>query len=146
VYRHFPDEASLFAACSAHWRAANPPPDPGAWREIADPAERMRTALRELYAFYGHTEGMYSSLLRDEAVLPIVQRLLGNFYGYLDAVQDVLLAGRGLRGRRARTVSAAVGHALAFPTWRSLTQDQSLSDDEAADLMSRLVEASATAG
>ena len=31
VYRHFPDEASLFAACTAHWAAANPVPDIGAW-------------------------------------------------------------------------------------------------------------------
>ena len=31
VYRHFPDEASLFAACTAHWAAENPVPDIGAW-------------------------------------------------------------------------------------------------------------------
>src|ERR1044071_4661021 len=48
VYRHFPDDESLFAACSSHWRAANPPPDPRAWSSIADPAARMRTALREV--------------------------------------------------------------------------------------------------
>src|SRR5215831_10893429 len=47
VYRHFPDDDSLFAACSSHWRAANPPPDLGAWAAIADPAERTRTALAE---------------------------------------------------------------------------------------------------
>jgi AcrR family transcriptional regulator len=28
VYRHFPDERALFAACSSHWRDANPRPDP----------------------------------------------------------------------------------------------------------------------
>src|ERR1051326_6037138 len=50
VYRHFPDEEALFAACSSHWRAANPPPDPSAWAAIEDPAERTRTALAELYA------------------------------------------------------------------------------------------------
>jgi AcrR family transcriptional regulator len=143
VYRHFPDEASLFAACSAHWRAANPPPDPRAWPAIADPAERTQTALRELYTFYGRTSAMYTSLLRDEPLLPIVQRLLDDFYGYLDGVQAILLAGRGLRGRRARAVGAAVGHALAFPTWQSLTQEQGLENDEAAALMCVLVEAAA---
>src|SRR5512133_580206 len=40
VYRHFPDEAALFAACSSHWRAANPAPDPRAWAAIADPGLR----------------------------------------------------------------------------------------------------------
>src|SRR5690349_21546982 len=45
VYRHFPSEAALFDACSAHWNAANPPPDLAAWAAIADPDERLRTAL-----------------------------------------------------------------------------------------------------
>jgi AcrR family transcriptional regulator len=143
VYRHFPDEASLFAACSAHWRAANPPPDPRGWAEIEDPAERTRTALAELYAFYAQTEAMYTSLLRDEPILPIVQRLLGNFYGHLRTVQEALFAGRGLRGRRARATSAAIGHAVAFPTWRSLTREQGLTHHEAVALMCLLVESAA---
>jgi AcrR family transcriptional regulator len=140
VYRHFPDEEALFAACSSHWRAANPPPDPRTWAAIEDPAERTETALRELYAFYGRTEGMYTSLLRDEPLVPIVQRLLGDFYGYLRAIQDLLLTGRGLRGRAARRTRAAIGHALAFPTWRSLTRDQGLTDADAVALMCALVE------
>jgi len=143
VYRHFPDEASLFAACSAHWRADNPAPDPSGWQAIADPPQRTQIALRELYAFYARTEAMYTSLLRDEPLLPIVQRLLGDFYGYLDAVHAILFAGRGLRGRRARAVSAAIGHAVAFPTWHSLTQAQGLDNDEAVALMCALVAAAA---
>src|SRR3954468_14202410 len=66
VYRHFPDEDALFDACWSPWRAANPPPDPRTWSSTEAPAERMRTALLELYAFYGSTETMYASLLRDE--------------------------------------------------------------------------------
>src|SRR5919109_2141303 len=46
VYNHFPDNASLFAACSAHWRALHPAPDPTAWDGD------LRAALRELYAWY----------------------------------------------------------------------------------------------
>jgi AcrR family transcriptional regulator len=139
VYRHFPDETALFAACSSHWGAANPHPDPSPWAAIEDPAERTETALRELYAFYGRTEGLYTSLLRDAPVVPIVARLLGDFYGYLGAIQDLLMAGRGLRGRAARRTRAAIGHALAFPTWRSLTLEQGLTDGEAVALMSGLV-------
>jgi AcrR family transcriptional regulator len=145
VYRHFPDEEALFGACSSHWRAANPPPDPRAWAAIEDPAERTETALRELYAFYGRTEGMYTSLLRDEPIVPIIQRLLGDFYGYLRAIQDILMTGRGLRGRWARRTRAAIGHALAFPTWRSLTREQGLDDSDAVALMCALVEGTAAA-
>ncbi len=140
VYRHFPDEEALFAACSSHWRAANPPPDPRAWAAIEDPGERTETALRELYAFYGHTEEMYASLLRDEPLVPVVHRLLGDFYGYLHAVQEVLMVGRGLRGRAARRTRAAIGHALAFPTWRSLIRRQGLAQRDAVALMRMLVE------
>jgi AcrR family transcriptional regulator len=140
VYRHFPDEDTLFAACSSHWRAANPPPDPHTWSSIRDPAERTRTALREVYAFYGSTESMYVSLIRDEPLVPAVQRRLGDFYGYLGSIRDGLAAGRGLRGRRAQLVRAALGHVLAFPTWRSLTHEQGLSNDDAVELMSRFVE------
>jgi len=139
VYRHFPDEETLFAACSSHWRAANPPPDPRPWAAIEDPAERLETALGELYAFYGRTEGMYTSLLRDEPLVPVVRERLGDFYGYLRAIQDILMAGRGLRGRAKRRTQAAVGHALAFPTWRSLTREQELTDADAVALMRALV-------
>jgi len=140
VYRHFRDEDALFAACSSHWRSANPPPDPRAWSSIEDPAERTRAALREVYAFYAGTEAMYVSLLRDEPLVPAVQRRLRDFYGYLGAVGEDLAAGRGLRGRRALYARAAIGHALAFPTWRSLTREHGLGNDDAVELMCRLVE------
>jgi AcrR family transcriptional regulator len=144
VYRHFPDEEALFEACSSHWRAANPPPDPRAWAAIEDPHERTEAALRELYAFYGRTEGMYTSLLRDEPLVAPVQRRMRDFYGFLRGIQDVLMAGRGLRGRAARRTRAAIGHAVAFPTWRSLTREQDLDVDDAVALMCALVEGSAT--
>lgn len=140
VYRHFPTEEALFAACSSHWRAENPPPDLREWAAVDDPAERTESALGELYTFYARTHAMYESLLRDEPLVPVVQRLMRDFHGYLDAIQDVLTAGRGLRGRTARRTRAAVGHAVAFPTWRSLVLEQGLPGAEAVELMSRLVE------
>ena len=140
VYRHFPDDEALFDACSSHWRAANPPPDLHAWSAIEEPAERTRAALRALYAFYGRTEAMYASLMRDELLVPVVHRKLGEFYGYLRAIQSALMVGRGLRGRRARRTRAAIGHALGFPTWRSLTREHGLSDEDAVALMCALVE------
>jgi AcrR family transcriptional regulator len=144
VYRHFPDEEALIDACSSHWAAANPPPAPDDWAAIEDPAERTETALHDLYSFYARTEGMYTSLLRDEPLVPVLQVKLGDFYGYLRAIQDVLMAGRGLRGRAARRTRAAIGHALAFPTWRSLVRDEGLGEGDAVALMSALVAAAAT--
>jgi AcrR family transcriptional regulator len=143
VYRHFPDEAALFAACSSHWRAANPPPDLSAWAVIADPGLRAETALAELYAFYRRTEDMYTSLLRDEALHATVRHQLRGFHDYMRAIEDLLMVGRGLRGHAARRTRAAIGHALGFPTWRSLTRERGLSDADAVRLMCRLVHAAA---
>lgn len=145
VYRHFPTEEALFAACSSHWRAENPPPEIDAWAAIESPAERTEVALHELYAFYARTHAMYESLLRDERLVPILHRFLSDFHGYLAAVRDSLMRGRALRGRSARRTRAAIGHAVAFPTWQSLTQDQELSDDDAVALMCLLVEDAAHA-
>lgn len=136
VYRHFPDEDALFTACSSHFRALNPAPDPAAWAAVSDPDARTEAALRELYAFYGRTHRMYESLFRDESLVPAVRRRLRDFHRYLDGVQEVLLKGRGRVPRRAR---AAIGHAVAFDTWRSLTQEQGLGEDEAVGLMSGFV-------
>ena len=100
VYRHFPDEASLFAACSGHWTQQHPLPDLEAWAATEDPDERLRVALTELYAYYAATEQMTEHLLRDEQTNDTVRQLFSAYHGYLAAARDVLMAGRGLRGRR----------------------------------------------
>jgi AcrR family transcriptional regulator len=139
VYRHFPDETALLSACSAHWEAANPPPDLERWATIDDPDERLATALRELYAYYRRIERMMENLLRDEELVPFIRQGLGGFREYLAAARDILMAARRVRGATRRRTSAAIGHALAFGTWRSLAREQDLSDAAAAELMRRLV-------
>ncbi len=137
VYRHFPDEAALFGACSAHWAAANPPPDPARWAAIEDPDERLASALGELYGYYRSTEAMMVNLLRDEHAVPVVGRLMRAYHQLLDVSAGVLMAGRG----RRRATRAAIGHALAFATWRSLAREQGLYDADAVRLMRALVAA-----
>ena len=100
LYRHFPDEAALFDACTAHWAAANPPPDLAAWAAVADPDERLAVALGELHAYYGRTERMLDNLHRDEAVVPLIAERFAAFHAYLAAAQDTLMAGRRRRRRR----------------------------------------------
>jgi AcrR family transcriptional regulator len=137
VYRHFPDEESLFAACSAHWRAQNEPPDLAAWAAIRDPADRLAVGLAELYAWYGRTQQMLELLIRDLPVVPAVQSQF-RLPGYLNAAADVLLAGRPERGAARRRARAALGHAVAFETWLSLVRQQGLTSAEAIRLMERM--------
>ena len=139
LYRHFPDEAALFEACSSHWSAANPPPDIGAWAAIADPGVRLRSALEELYGYFRRTERMMANLIRDEATNESVRRHFAAFRGYMDAARDVLMTGRPERGQARVRARAAIGHALAFTTWRSLVREQGLGNVQAAELMSNLV-------
>jgi AcrR family transcriptional regulator len=143
VYRHFPDETSLFSACTSYWTASNPFPDVDRWVAIDDPTVRLMAALRELYAHYRRTERMMSNILRDEATMPIVKRMLGAYRDYLTSARDTLMSGRGMRGPAHQGVLAAIGHALTFGTWRSLAREQRLTDSQAVDLMCRLVGAAA---
>lgn len=138
VYRHFPDELSLFAACSAYWRAANPMPSIEAWQAVDDPDRRLRRALEELYEYYGRTASMLTSILRD-AEMPTVRRTLAGYREYLAAARAALMKNRKEPARRRRRIAAAIGHALAFSTWGSLVLDEELSHEQAVDLMCRLV-------
>lgn len=141
LYRHFPDEASLFEACSSHWAAANPPPDLARWAAVDDADERLGSALEELYAYYRRTERIMENLLRDEGTVPSVKRTFRGFRDYIDAAHETLMVGRRAQGDARRRLLAATGHALAFATWRSLVREQRLDDRQAAELMGRLVAA-----
>jgi AcrR family transcriptional regulator len=138
VYRHFADERALFSACSAHWAAANPLPDPAAWAIVADPVERLRLALREIYAFFRATEGMMANLLRDLPDSPALQETAEPFLQYWDTVRLALDRGWTTRGPRRELTRAAIGHAVEFDTWRSLVRRQGLDDLAAIDLMVEL--------
>lgn len=140
LYRHFPDEAALFDACTAHWAAANPPPDLVAWSTIANADERLTVALGELYAFYRRTESMLENLFRDEVTVPIVRERFAAFRGYFASARDTLMTGRKLRGAARLRTQAVLGHAIAFSTWKSLVREQGLDDDAAVELMRALVD------
>ena len=143
VYNHFPEESSLLAACSTHWRALHPAPDPTGWRAVTGPGERLRLGLRELYAWYRETEPMTANILRDVESVPalraVVEQGLG---GYLDAVCRILgePIRAGLRGRRRKSVETSLRAAVDFHLWRLLAP---LGDPAAADLAAGLVESAA---
>ena len=139
VYRHFPTEEKLFEACTAQYWARHPQPDPREWANLADPTERLRHGLSEVYRFYGDTEPMLERTSRDASLVPAMEAPRELFFAYLESLREALLRGRPERGRARARAAAAIGHALAFPTWRSLTRDQGLDDSEAVELMARMV-------
>jgi AcrR family transcriptional regulator len=141
VYRHFPDEEALFDACSSHWMAQHPLPDPASWAKVDNPDERLRVALRELYEWYERGEYMLERTTRDVALVPALRPSIEAFQGWLEAAADAILRGRPERGARRRRVRAAVCHALAFETWRSLAIHQGLPRAETIELMEALATA-----
>lgn len=143
VYRHFPTEQELFAACSSHWLGANPFPDPAAWRVVSDPGDRLARALDELYAYYERTQPMLANVLRDLEAVPALRPSAALFGEFLAEAAAVLTAGWNSRGRRRRLVCAAVRHVLDFQTWRALTVGGELSRAEAVELATDLVRAAA---
>jgi AcrR family transcriptional regulator len=138
LYRHFPDEGALFAACTAHWMSLHPLPDIEEWAAVHDPDERLQLALGELYAYYEGAEPMLVNILRDLDTMEVVQQQFAPYERYMEAAHATLMLGRRLRGRRLHIVHAAIGHALAFTTWQSLVREQHCSPAEAVDMMRRL--------
>jgi AcrR family transcriptional regulator len=137
VYRHFPDEAALFGACSAHWISGQQLPDPGAWSQIGEPAARLRAGLADLYRFYRAGAGMLTHIYRDSAALPEAHQQ--DLRDRNTHFRDVLTTPFGGAGDEHRRRCAAVGHAISFWTWRSLCLDQGLTDAEAVDAMTGMV-------
>ena len=120
LYRHFPTEADLFAACSADYFDAHPWPDLDSWSAIRDPQERLVRALDDLYAYYERTEPMFTNVLRDVDVLDFARDAMAPLDVYLDDATEILVSGRGARGRKRELLKGALRHALSFSTWHSL--------------------------
>ena len=135
VYRHFPTEGDLFAACSSHFATLHPWPEPAGWEAIEDPAERLRTALDQLYAWYEQTATMWNNILRDEELVEAIGPNLQRFRDYVDDAARVLAAGLP----RRKVVRAAIRHAIDLRTWQSLTGSGGLSRSEAVALMTAMV-------
>jgi len=137
VYRHFPDDETLFAACSAHWLTGQVPPDPQVWAAIDDPAHRLETGLADLYRFYRDGEKMLTNIYRDKAFVPAAHRV--GLEQRDAAFADLLAEPFAGPADHRRLVRALVGHATSFWTWRSLCVDQGLSQAQAVRAMTELV-------
>lgn len=136
-YRHFPDEITLVRACSGLYWARHPLPDPEVWRGVTDPRARFATALRDTYAYHRRTELMMARMMAEASDHPVMR----GYHAHWRRAADVVAAAWRARGHRRTLLRAAIGHALAFPTWQSLVRDQGLSERQAVEVASRLISA-----
>jgi AcrR family transcriptional regulator len=133
VYRHFPNDAALFEACSADWLSRQQLPNPSQWAGIADPRARVRAGLADIYRFYRAGADMLFRINRDIDVIPAARReVLRDRDRQLTGALVGKPTGPAAKRRRQR---AAIDHAVSFWTWWSLCHQRGLTDKEAVDVM-----------
>lgn len=139
VYAHFPDLDALYRACTEHGIRVTGMPGPGPWAATADPTDRLRFGLTELFDWYRANERMLRNVLAamDPTAPPPTEPDL--FELQMASLSDALAGGWTMVDEGARpTLHAVLSHAMAFDTWRSLTGG-GLSDEQAVDLLAAMV-------
>jgi AcrR family transcriptional regulator len=146
VYSHFPDELSLGKACSALDLSENPLPDPGVWEEIADPERRLREALTELYAYFRRREGLLANILRDQEMPhlkddPDVREIMRPIVEHWERMQRALAMEWETPNSHSEQalLLGAIALALDFQSWRTMVRKQGTTDEQAVELMVRIV-------
>src|ERR671911_2258547 len=146
VYKHYPDDASLYEACSAHYRSQHPLPDFELALSVEDPVDRVRAVLRLVYGeIYRENRRMIRNLSRDRGSDPALDALMKRtrdalLDGLAEALSDGFDQAEGARGQ----LRAMMRLGLDFWTWERLTGD-GLDDEAAAELMTDAVAAIAGA-
>ena len=132
VYRHFPDDESLFQACSSGWYERNPFPDLVAIE--GGGLQACREGLVALYRYYSGAERMLASVARDAPDMPVLESANAPFFRFLAAFSRALFDRLSPPLSRAVFASATLDHAVRFPTWQSF-QEAGLADEAKADLV-----------
>ena len=123
VYRHFPDDRSLFLACSGQYAADHPLPDPAGWTAIADPEGRLRHGLTELYAYYEAYGDELAPIVRDLAVHPLTREVFGlRMAPVMTRIRQTLTQPFRARGAARALVDAMIDLFLDLDTYRALSR------------------------
>jgi AcrR family transcriptional regulator len=130
LYAHFPDERSLFLACSGLAMERDPLPDAQAWRAIKDRRERLRVGLHAVYGWYSRNAEMAACLLRDAEYHSLTREMIRLRIGpFMVTYHQVL-------GANLSTKQRAVLHlALSYFTWRALVREGRLKHGAAVRVM-----------
>jgi AcrR family transcriptional regulator len=140
VYKHFPDNAALYPACSAHHLSEHPLPDFAAALAPEDPVDRTRSLLETVYAgWYRKGQQMMRNLHRDRRLDPALDDFMrANGDVALRGLADAVTAGFELDADRAARVRSMVLVALDFWTWERLASE-GMDDEAAAELMTEAI-------
>ena len=135
VYAHFPDERSLYMACSGLAQERDPPPEAGAWRGIEDRDERLRIGLSALYGWYERNAELLACVMRDaEYHQPTKEITELRFGPYMAGYQEVLGAKLSAKQR------AILRLALSFFSWRTLVCEGGLKQGAAVGIMIQAID------
>ncbi len=135
LYSHFPDERSLFLACSGLFAERAPAPDAEAWRAIENQSERLRVGLRAIYEWYERNADLMACVLRDAEHHALTKEIAALRFGPQMAIYGEVL-GRKL-GTKQR---AMLGLALSFFTWRTLVRESGLKQGAAVGAMVQAID------
>jgi AcrR family transcriptional regulator len=135
LYAHFPDERSLYLACSGLTLERDPLPDAATWQDFEDPRERLRVGLDAIYGWYERNAELAACVLRDAEYHSLTKEIVELRFGpSMAAYQDVLGADLSLTQRTVLKL------ALSFFTWRTLVRESNLEQDAAVRAMVQTID------
>lgn len=121
LYAHFPEERSLYLACSGHSIERDPLPEPLPWRSVAAGRDRLREGLGAIYAWYGRNEQLAACVVRDAEFHALTREM------FALRIEPAMRACAGVLGEGLDVTQRAVlGVMLGFHAWRGLVRGSGL--------------------
>jgi AcrR family transcriptional regulator len=138
LYAHFPDERSLYLACSGLTMERDPLPPAEPWQRIATRRERLRAGLQAVYDWYGRNERLAACVLRDGEHHALTREMIGlRIEPHMRSYHEVLGATLGTNQQ------AMLRLMLGFFTWRTLVRESGLEQRAAVEAAVHAVESTA---
>ncbi|HEX5648404.1 MAG TPA: helix-turn-helix domain-containing protein [Steroidobacteraceae bacterium] len=141
LYAHFPDDRSLYLACSGLALERDPLPDATPWADIRNVWERLRQGLSAVYGWYARNDELAACVLRDAEHHALTREIAELRFGEPFAGYRRVL-GAGL----TRPQQALLAVALNFHAWRTLARETQLSPTAAAELFADAVASVSSSG
>jgi AcrR family transcriptional regulator len=134
-YAHFPDERSLFLACSGLVAQRDPLPDPEALRAVGGSGDRLRAGIHAMYEWYARNERLAACILRDAEHHALTREMVAlRREPRMQALREVLGAALGTEAR------AVLRLMLGFHAWRSLVRESGLEQGAAVEVALQAIE------